>query len=278
MAMNHETHFVSLGAGVQSTVMLLMADVGLIAPRPAAAVFADTHWEPEAVYRRLDWLESVCSIPIHRVDNGRDLYADTWDATGRHGRPFTHIPTFIEGGGMGKRQCTENYKIEPIARHVRYLIGRKAGSSAPLPRAVQWLGISVDEAHRMKDSRRRWMPSRWPLIELGMRRSDCVAWFEERYPGQELVKSSCVGCPYHSNAQWLELARQNPADMERAIALDERLRSPERPANGMRPEYLHRSCRPLWEVLAALERDDRASRQPTSDDGFGNECEGHCGV
>ena len=279
--MSEATHIISLGAGVQSTVMLLMADEGLIEPRPAAAVFADTHWEPAAVYERLDWLESVCSIPIHRLDTGGDLYADTWAGRGHDGRAFTDIPVFVDKDGkasISTRQCTQHYKINAIARHVRTLIGRKPGSSAPYPQAVQWLGISMDEALRMKESRRRWMPSRWPLIELRMRRADCQRWFKERYPDQTLVKSSCVGCPYHSNAQWLELYRQNPDDMERTIALDERLRSPDRPPTGLRPEYLHRSLRPLREVLEKLDRDDRAGRQLSLADGFLDEFEGHCGV
>ena len=68
----------SLGAGVQSSTLLLMAEAGEIEPRPDAAIFADTGWEPAAVYQHLDWLETQTSIPIHRVSNGRNLYDDTW--------------------------------------------------------------------------------------------------------------------------------------------------------------------------------------------------------
>ena len=44
---------ISLGAGVQSTVMALMAEAGDIGPRPDCAVFADTGWEPKEVYEHL---------------------------------------------------------------------------------------------------------------------------------------------------------------------------------------------------------------------------------
>ena len=105
--------------------------------------------------------------------------------------------------------------------------------------------------------------------------------FQERYPEVPLYKSSCVGCPYHSDAQWLELSRQCPEQMDAAVRLDERLRSPERPkpANerGM-TEFLHRSGRPLREVLHKLEQADQAGRQLNFLNGFGNECEGHCGL
>ncbi len=111
-----------------------------------------------------------------------------------------------------------------------------------------------------------------------MSRTDCVAWFRERYPGRPIAKSSCVGCPYHSNAEWLNYYRHDPEGMARTIVLDERLREPERVAiekNG-RPKYLHRSLRPLRLVLEDLD-----AAEPVEDDGqrdFGEECDGYCGT
>jgi hypothetical protein len=40
----------SLGAGVQSTTLALMAAHGEVGPMPDCAIFADTCWEPKAVY------------------------------------------------------------------------------------------------------------------------------------------------------------------------------------------------------------------------------------
>ncbi|HVA19932.1 MAG TPA: hypothetical protein VMU55_07145, partial [Solirubrobacteraceae bacterium] len=64
--------FVSLGAGVQSSALLLMLDAGALpGPLPAAALFADTGWEPAAVYEQLSYLErTVKRIPIYRVNAG----------------------------------------------------------------------------------------------------------------------------------------------------------------------------------------------------------------
>ena len=39
-------NIISLGAGVQSSTMALMAAKGLITPMPDAAIFSDTGWEP----------------------------------------------------------------------------------------------------------------------------------------------------------------------------------------------------------------------------------------
>ena len=46
----------SLGAGVQSTALLLMMIHGEI-PKADAVIFSDTGWEPAAVYKHLEKLE-----------------------------------------------------------------------------------------------------------------------------------------------------------------------------------------------------------------------------
>jgi len=61
---------ISLGAGVQSSTIALMAAHGEIAPMPDAAIFADTQAEPVSVYRWLDWLETQLQFPVHRVTAG----------------------------------------------------------------------------------------------------------------------------------------------------------------------------------------------------------------
>ena len=113
-------HVISLGAGVQSTVVYLMAALGEVQPMPTAAVFADTHWEPRHVYEHLDWLVSLeLDIPIHTVSAG-NLFANTWDGsrtkTGRR-YPFTDIPAFAakpDGKrGMGPRQCSDMRTMRP---------------------------------------------------------------------------------------------------------------------------------------------------------------------
>ena len=54
----------SLGAGVQSSTMALMANEGAFGPLPDYAIFADTGWEPKKVYDHLKWLESQLSYPV----------------------------------------------------------------------------------------------------------------------------------------------------------------------------------------------------------------------
>ena len=60
----------SLGAGVQSTTLLILAARGDLEPLDGA-VFADTGWEPAAVYTHLDRIErdiaTPAGIPMHRI-------------------------------------------------------------------------------------------------------------------------------------------------------------------------------------------------------------------
>ena len=118
MSASGSLHVISLGAGVQSSVMLLMAATGEL-PLPAAAIFADTQWEPRRVYGHLAWLESEVvrltdgKLPIYRVTAG-DIRSGVSAK-----RRFTPIPLFTASGGMGRRQCTRQYKIAPIKKKVR---------------------------------------------------------------------------------------------------------------------------------------------------------------
>ena len=57
---------VSLGGGVQSTVMALMAGGGAFGRAPDCAIFADTGWEPPTIYEHLDWLADKLRFPLDR--------------------------------------------------------------------------------------------------------------------------------------------------------------------------------------------------------------------
>ena len=174
---------ISLGAGVQSTTMALMAAHGEIGPMPDCAIFADTGAEPSGVYRHLDWLERELPFPVHRVSAGNLRDQIVGAASGKN-RMDARPPFFTASGGMLNRQCTQDFKILPITRKVRELIGLERGSRGPnAPVVEQWIGISCDEAIRMKPSRLSFIQHRWPLIEKEMHRRHCLTWCAERqYP------------------------------------------------------------------------------------------------
>ena len=268
---------ISLGAGVQSTVMSLMGAEGAFGPVPDAAIFADTGWEPPYVYEHLDWLTAQLPYPVYRTGLSPTLLERLTTLTSHSGhKGYLDIPVYLKGhtlsdNGIGASHCTTQYKIKPIQRKLRELLGVPKGHKVKGV-VEQWMGISTNEAIRMKDSRDYWIVKRHPLIEVGMSRVDCSEWWNARYDWP-LRRSSCIGCPYQSASRWLETKTLFPEDFAVAAKIDNSLRS-----SGLRyarESYLHKSRRPLAEAVALTEAQGRLDLDP---DGFGNECEGHCGV
>lgn len=265
-------HIISLGAGVQSTTMALMAAHGEITPMPDCAIFADTQWEPKAVYEHLRWLMSpnVLPFPIHVVTAG-NIRSDVIAATNTTKQRFVSVPWFLDkkdGIGMGQRQCTSEYKILPLARKQRELLGYQPRQRIPPNSVSLWIGISMDEAMRMKPARNLWQTHRWPLIEKGINRRNCLKWLADNgYP--MAPKSSCIGCPFHSDTQWRELRDNSPAEWADAVEVDRLIRN--HPTIKGK-QYAHRSCVPLDQA------DFRTDAEIGQMDLFNNECEGMCGV
>lgn len=263
----------SLGAGVQSSTLALMAAHGEITPMPDCAIFADTQAEPAYVYTWLDWLEKQLPYPVHRVTAG-DLRQKILDSCGPEGNGFAPAPFYNLGDGkerMMRRQCTREFKVTPITKKIRELAGLKprqhAAKGAPL--VIQYIGISLDEAHRQKPSREHYIQHRWPLVEAGIRRLDCERWMAEHdYPQPR--KSACTFCPYHDDKTWIDMKANDPESWADAVRVDETIRAG---ASGMEDRtamYVHQSLKPLSEVdFSGLENQV---------DMFGEECEGMCGV
>lgn len=253
---------ISLGAGVQSTTMALMAAVGEIKPMPDCAIFADTQDESAATYAHLAWLESILPFPVYRASRGHLSKALL------NGDDAARIPAFLRGGGLMKRQCTRNFKIRIIGRKTREILGVGSRGYIPPKTVERWIGISIDEADRMKPPVRRYESHRWPLIEAEMTRQQCDDWLHAHFK-RRAPKSSCKCCPFQSDAQWRALKERSPDEFAQACWIDAQLRSHKNKARFRGEPYLHRSRIPLAEI-------DFSSGTPH--DQFSNECDGVCGV
>ena len=276
-------HILNLGAGVQSTTLYLMFMRGEITPQIDCAIFADTQDEPQAVYEHLHWLRSLNGPRILTGTAGR-LSADLLAGRNSTGGRFASIPAFNvdEDGkiGIGRRQCSKEYKTEVIGRVIRgEVLGLKERQRCPKSVLVhQYFGISFDEggrARRISDLFRRshkWAIPRFPLLDRFMTRADCLTWLTQRYPGRNWPRSACVFCPYHSDAEWSRVAAV-PEDWDKALMVDAALRADNE--RGIRPVYLHRSCKPLDLVQLDTRPTARDLQMPMS---FYQECEGVCGV
>jgi hypothetical protein len=265
----------SLGAGVQSTTLALLACEGGL-PKPDVAIFADTGWEPKHVYDHLDRLTielDRAGIELIRVSNG-DLRQDAIDPAHR----YASVPYFVKNpdgsDGMGRRQCTAEYKLTPIKRKLRELLGAKPPEYLRVPKgqlAEQWIGFSTDEIGRVSDKHGvLYLRSRYPLLDLGMSRKDCYRWLTDR-GWENTAKSACIGCPFHGNREWRELRDERPAEWADAVEFDRQIRkggSRGLPLNG--EAFLHRSRIPL--DLAPIDHVTRAELRDIAEDGEPDGC------
>lgn len=229
----------SLGAGVQSSTLLLMAVHGEI--QIDRAIFADTQWEPRAVY---DWLGETlmpiaekAGIPVDVVTAG-NLREDSLSKKGWiMSTPMYVAGTATAAPGMLQRKCTNGYKLRPLQRRIRAL-----GATAKTPVTVL-VGISLDEAQRMKPARVQYIRNEWPLVNLRMTRNDCVRWLE-RHGYQRPPKSACIGCPFRDDRSWRAFKEGGSAEWADAVDYDARSRGLSN-AKERRDLYLHRSLVPL---------------------------------
>ena len=266
-------NIINLGAGVQSSALALMAAHGVFDPMPDAAIFADTGAEPKNVYTWLDWLEKELPFPLYRVKALRQLEEDSFRAKTRKKDAVKYVnwtlPVFTNNNGkINKRvrHCTHDYKIVPIKSKIKKLVKRKRNDYTLI--CTQWFGISLDEVQRTRISQDTWCQYRYPLIERRLSRGDCLTWMKNvGYP--EPPRSACVMCPYHSDAEWLRLKKEDPDGFQRAVDFEFKLQVFDDAINTIKPlpPFLHRSCVPLDKVIFKGEE--------TS---FNEECDGMCGV
>ena len=268
----------SLGAGVQSTVLALMAERGEYdLPKPHVAVFADTGWEPPSVYEHLDWLQEQLSFEVVRVQAG-NIKDNILEGTSPDGNNYLGIPAFLVNAdgstAVAARQCTSKYKVKPINRYLRDRLGIPPGQRAPKHVQVEiWMGISADEVLRQKDSREEWATNRYPLIDLGFSRAQLLNWFSENYPDRYLPRSSCIGCPYRTDGEWKWLKTNAPDAFDEAVFVDRALREVPVVRNAITRKgsaFLHKSRVPLSEIDF-----DEATDY---DSHMAEECEGLCGI
>ncbi len=228
--MNGRTQIWSSGGGVQSAAIAALIVQGHL--RPDLAVIVDTEREQSTTWKYMDEVISpalaTVDIVLHRVRKSEyekkfDLYSG--------GGSFL-MPVFTnQRGEPGKLSgyCSSYWKREVVKRW----------STAQGAKQVdQWLGISVDEMRRMQTNKGGKWATRYPLIERGMNRGQCVALvLSMGWPMPP--RSSCYMCPNHTAGEWRDIRDNKPADWQAAIQFDGEMRERDPHA------FLHHDCVPL---------------------------------
>lgn len=202
----------SCGGGRQSAGIAALIVAGRL-PVPDIAVIVDTEYEKESTWA---YYETVLKPQLALM--GCDLvrivksdYATVGLYGGKSGGLL--IPAFsTQEGSIGKLPafCSNEWKQRVVRRYLR---------ARGVRQCEMWLGISTNEADRMKDSDLQWITNAYPLINLGFSAQDCFQLVQEiGWP--EPPRSSCYMCPNQGKAEWdgmsdadYERARQFEADI-----------------------------------------------------------------
>lgn len=265
----------SFGGGVQSTTLVEMMIAGDL-PWVDAIIFSNPGDESTLTLEHIDAIERRVRLASNQVQflrvsqGGRLSDRLRRRASGEAGykkqERFVSIPAFTANGGQGKRQCTRDFKIDPLEKEHRRLLGYKPRQRIPAGTVEVWIGISTDEVVRAGAAFSRWAVNRYPLLEQRMSRGDCIQWLKAR----GLVvppKSACVFCPYRTNAEWRFLRDNDPEGWQQALEIDALIRE----TPGMRfREFLHDSRKPLAD--ADISSDEERGQ------GMLNICEAGCGL
>ncbi len=277
-------NILALGIGTQSTALYYMSALGII-KRYDYAIFVDPGREKTDTYEYLKMLiewgvkHNAPPIIIHKEKN---LYEDLLNCTNSSNNSFITIPAYVTSkkykSSLLKRQCTNEYKIQPFTRAIRKIYGISGHYWTP-PTFISF-GITTDEIERMKIPRKKWQTSLFPFCGYSVtrdktekikgypkfNRQDCINWLKENNFTVP-VKSSCTFCPYQSDLSWLELKNNDPKEFKKIVQLDKAIREDHR-GRIKSPIYLHRSLKPL----------DRVVFKTSDKDDFGTCASGICGL
>ncbi len=230
----------SFGGGVQSTAALVLAtlkklpfttfvfsNVGDDSEHPAVKEYMDRYTIPLA--RRYGIRLEV------RSNNGKTIFGEIT----KEGSSRELIPVRLSRTGMpGKRSCTKEFKLDVLHRFAI----EELGATKEKPVTIG-MGISLDEAQRMKDSPVKFARTVFPLVEMKVTRDDCIKII--RHAGlPPAPKSACWFCPFHTVGTWQTMKKEEPLLFERAVSFERFLNS-RRKDRGLDPITLASRRKPL---------------------------------
>jgi hypothetical protein len=240
---------ISYGGGVQSTALCVLATQGKI--KADAALFAnvgDDSEHPSTVKYVRDVMQPWCAergLDVHELKRirqdgrGETLFQNLTRPESRS----IPIPVRMESGAPGTRQCTDVFKVKVVRKWLR-----KHGATKKEPATVL-IGFSTDEMQRVNN--RRLSPyeiPEHPLLDLGLNRQACKSVIKKA--GLPIPrKSACYFCPFHRNAEWSRMRRDDSALFSKSVEL-ERLLNKRRDMLGKDHVYLTGLGKPLDEAVA----------------------------
>lgn len=211
--MNHPL-IVAYGGGANSTAMLIeMHRRGI---RPDLIMFADTGGERPETYDAVSMVDLWCrkrfGIGIEVV---RKTYQGKPETLEENCRRMEMLPSIA----YGFKSCSLKYKVDPQDKFTNHWepaleCWQKGG------KCQKWIGYDAGEERRAKIAENSKYTFRYPLIEWGIHREDCLAICKSE--GLPSAKSSCFFCPSMKRHEITQLAKDHPSLMRRALDMEAR--------------------------------------------------------
>lgn len=237
----------SFGGGRQTVAIVAMCLNGEF-EKPDHIIFADTQCESKTTYVYNEFIKQKLKgtgIEYHQVSIGNIVE----NSLSRN--KFASIPFFTKMDGepgMLRRQCTNEYKIQPVYQKIREIIGLK-----PYQRydgiVELWIGYSADEIKRadrmIKNKKVKWITPRFPLIEKKIYVDNCIEYLK-RIGWGEPEKSACWMCPFKSDLEWKKQKEYYPDEFAKAVKYEKEIKNHK--VSIKSDVYLHRSLKPLDQV------------------------------
>lgn len=219
----------SNGGGTQSCAIAVLIIQGKL-PKPDYAVIADTGREVSYTWEYMEkWVKPAlkqAGVELHRIAAGTLNTVDLWSGVER---TTAIIPGFSTQDGVPSKlpnYCTNEWKKRPVDRWLR---------SVGVRDFIKWIGFSRDEVSRVLKMQKSQSDVRFPLVELGMNRRDCIE-LVKSFGWPTPPRSRCWMCPNQGDHEWRELSKE---EFQKAVELEQEIQKVDPCV------WLHKSCEPL---------------------------------
>ena len=207
-------HVMAYGGGVNSTAMLILlkrqgVHLDLI-------LFADTGGERPETYAYVEAMSRWCEangfpgiVTVRKA--GRRYFGETLEEE-------CFRRAVLPSVAYGFKTCSQKFKAQPQDMYCNRWEAAKAEWAAGR-KLVKFIGYDADEPHRVTVTEDSKYTLRYPLVDAGWGREECLrAIREEGLP--EPQKSACFFCPHMRKPEIKDLKRKHPDLLERALAME----------------------------------------------------------
>ena len=182
----------SFGCGVDSVAGLLLNS------NYDEIIFADTLDELPQTYAYLSYFEKS-GLKITKVKS-------------KHGSLYDY---FFKGKSQSSKYhhwCSDKFKIQPIRKYLREKYGKKETFEMSI-------FIDFSEFHRMRESDRKYIKNKYPLVEQKLNRDQLKEIIKSK--GYLLPeKSGCYHCCFTTKKGWIKLRNNEPELWEKTKDLE----------------------------------------------------------